>query len=207
MAPMHVESDTPAELATTEPVAQLVKRGPGRPSTLTPAMGKTIVERIMLGRFAWVAAVGSGCTPATYYRWMARGEKEYAAHEAEVARREDHPTEEPLPDLTIYASFWYDVTVAKAFARGVAEVKVAKDNPLAWLNQGPGRDKPGAEGWSTTNKMELTGANGGPITVAPGGQQYDLKNLSAEQLEQWDRLLTAAAQGAAQDGESGEGAP
>lgn len=215
---VHPESDISsadreAALATTEPktAAELLpaKRAPGRPTTLTPAMTKEISDRVKLGRFAWVAAVGAGCTPATYYRWMARGEREYAEHERLLAlhEQEGEPGQPAadMPPLTLYATFWYEVTVARAFARGVAEVKVAQQNPLAWLKDGPGKDRPGEPGWTSSNKVELTGANGGPLTIAAGVQQYDLTKLSADQLDQLDDALALAAGRAAPHGEGGEG--
>lgn len=41
-------------------------------------------------------------------------------------------------------------------------------------------------GWRETNRVELTGANGGPVQSMPGP---DLSKLTPEELEQWESLL------------------
>src|SRR5262249_2721342 len=45
-----------------------------------------------------------------------------------------------------------DVRKAQAEARLAAEVAVFKDDPLAWLRSGPGRDSASAEGWTSAVK-------------------------------------------------------
>ena len=61
-----------------------------------------------------------------------------------------------------------DVREARAQARVAAETEVRRDNPLAWLRYGPGRDRAGEPGW--TERHEIAGADGAPVrfTLALG---------------------------------------
>ena len=116
--------------------------GVGRRTKLTPEVQTAILGSIRLGAYDWVAAQASGIGPRTFYRWIAAGEK-YA----------DSP----------YRQFWQEVCQARAHARMMAEAFVRKDNPLAWLRYGPGRERPGEPGW--TESREVTGPGGEALTI------------------------------------------
>jgi hypothetical protein len=189
-------------MMTDEPKEELVltKAQPvemskvGRPTQLTTEVHRLIMSAIHAGAFAWVAAASAGIPPSTYGRWMARGAREWAEHEQIVeAWHEQHAEGEDEPLPTIFAAFWYDVKRAQALCRLAVERQVRKDNPLAWLRHGPGRDRPGEPGWTDSNKVELTGPDGGPVVVAPG--QFDLKRLSDGDLDALEATLARALPG------------
>lgn len=149
----------------------------GRPSKFTDEARQIIVDCSRRGVFAHVAARAAGVSPSTFYAWMAAGHAEEKRVEA---------GSEPDPAAAAYLEFSEDVNRARATARGYAEARVWQDNPERWLLQGPGRDKPGDEGWATTTKHEHTGADGGPM------ETMDLSKLTADQLREWHKLASIA---------------
>lgn len=49
-----------------------------------------------------------------------------------------------------YRDFADEVNQAEATARAMAEMKVWETDPKLWLRNGPGRERPGVPGWTTT---------------------------------------------------------
>ena len=118
----------------------------GRKTKLTPEVAGKILAGLRLGAFAHVAVEAAGVDYSTFKEWVARGE-------GLDPRRATRPE---------FAAFAAEVRIAKAEARQAAEWEVRKVNPLAWLRYGPGRERPGREGW-TGEKTEVTGSGGGPV--------------------------------------------
>ena len=87
------------------------------------------------------------------------------------------------PDGGIYFDFHEEVRQARAQSRVAAEAEVRRDNPLAWLRYGPGRQRPGEPGW--TESRELLGQDGGPVrfTLDLGGSRQLETHPQQEQLE------------------------
>lgn len=180
------------------------ERRRGRPTNLTPDVHDGIITLIKGGMFAWVAAGRQGIPNFTFTKWMDRGKREWAEFEM---RREafEEGTIEEAPECSRYAAFWFDVVQARAYARSVAEMKVFKENPLAWLTKGPGRDRVGEPGWTERTQTELSGPGGGPIPLMPVmAQQYDLKKLPDGDLDALEDILTRSSVDAP-SGEGGEG--
>ena len=99
----------------------------GRRTKLTLELQDQIVRFICGGAFDHVAAQAAGIGPSTFYRWLERGEQQPRGP---------------------YAGFRTAVLDARAQARAGAEIEVHRDNPLAWLRYGPGRDRLGEPGWT-----------------------------------------------------------
>lgn len=77
------------------------------------------------------------------------------------------------------------VEEAQGQARLRMELRVSAVDPVRWLTKGPGgRGKLGREGWTDRSTVEVTGANGGAIEVAP----IDLSRLSYAELVQYQAL-------------------
>ena len=55
-------------------------------------------------------------------------------------------------DSGIYSDFHEEVRQARAQSRVAAEAEVRRDNPLAWLRFGPGRQRPGEPGWTESRE-------------------------------------------------------
>jgi len=112
----------------------------GRRSKLTPEVHQAIVAYARAGAFDWVAAEAAGISRATFYRWLQRGERS---------------------PYGPYGAFAQDLRQARAQARVAAETEVRQARPFQWLRYGPGRDRPGAPGW--TERGDVEGGNGEPI--------------------------------------------
>jgi hypothetical protein len=122
-------------------------------------VGRTLLEALRRGAFDWVAAEAAGIHRRTFYRWLERGEA----------------GEEP------YAQFAREVQRARAQARVEAEAKVRELNPLAWLRQGPGRERNGRPGWTAPARVALADE---PITAGP--EDEGIEALLAKVLEEID---------------------
>lgn len=109
MRPLH---DIPQSSCGTLEVMPLPPstRPPGRPSKLTPSLQAHLAELLEAGNSMDTAARASGITPATLYRWTARGQ---AA--ADLEANGDEVPAEDQPHLALWA--------AVAAARAKAEVQ------------------------------------------------------------------------------------
>lgn len=108
----------------------------GRRPKLTPEVHYQVVSFIRAGAYDWVAAEAAGIGKSTLYRWLQRGEEAGSG---------------------AYHDFYIDVRQARAQARLAAETEVRRENPLAWLRFGPGRDRPGEPGWTQSRDVTLNG--------------------------------------------------
>jgi len=145
----------------------------GRRSKYDADVHRTIVKYITDGAFDWVASEAAGIGKSTFYRWLESGEK--------------YPKSR-------YREFWEDVCKARADARMSAEIKVKRDNPFNWLRYGPGRDRPGAPGW--TEQQQITGPDSGPV---------EIKDVSSAESEVASRIDSLAARLGTLEGISGAG--
>lgn len=109
----------------------------GRPTLLTPERHRAIVAAIRAGAYDWVAAQANGIDPDTFRSWIRRGDKEGT---------------EP------FLSFVTDVRTARAQARLSAEIEVRKEEPFNWLRFGPGRERPGEDGWTESKEIRHSGS-------------------------------------------------
>jgi hypothetical protein len=114
----------------------------GRHTKLTPDVQQRILSYIRGGAFEWVAAEAAGIGKSTFYRWLQEGE---------------------AADSGSYHDFWLEVRKARAQSRVAAEAEVRRDNPLAWLRYGPGRQRPDEPGW--TESHEIAGPDAGPLEI------------------------------------------
>jgi len=115
----------------------------GRRTKLTPEVQASIVKLIRAGAFDYQASLASGIDASTFYRWMKAGE------DAD----------------SVYRPFCTEVQQARAEARTAAEIQVRKDNPLAWLRYGPGRERKGEPGWTESVKHEIAGDEKRPLRI------------------------------------------
>ena len=131
---------------------------------------------IRSGAFDWVAAEAAGVGASTFRRWMAEGEAGVAA----------------------YHGFYEAVREARAQARVTAEVDIRKDNPLAWLRYGPGRDRgPEKRGWTDSKDVTVKGDEEAPIPVT---LQFG-KGKAKTPKEMTDAELEAAKEQLGDDGD------
>lgn len=139
-------------------------RGANR-TRLNPEVTAIICSLIRQGAFMHVAAMAAGIPPSVFYQWMRRTEPHYREFQAAVNQ-------------------------ARGEARAGAEISVAKTKPEVWLTRGPGRDKPGDEGWSSGSESTVNVK--GRIEHAHTVKRYDLRKLTDAELEQLDGISARA---------------
>lgn len=144
-------------VANTDVVLDIPKAGFA--GLCTPEIIETVANIVREGATTAVVAEACGISRRTYFNWMAWGEE----------------GKEP------YAEFYRQVKLAKAQARAATEIAIRRLNPLVWLTRGPARFDEDA--WSDAQKVELTGANGGPIQLLASTAAKVLSTTELEQLE------------------------
>lgn len=159
---------------------------PGGAFYLTPEVHKLVVASTRAGAYAHVAAQAAGLSMRTFNQYMADDAFDHYHADHHDALR----------------AFQAEVRQAQAQARMAAEITVRTKKPFEWLRYGPGREKKDNPGWTDTSKVEVTGANGGPIAHAIAA--VDLKALSDGDLDELERLSAKLSGGGAGSGESGE---
>lgn len=139
---------------------------------LTPERQARIVEALNNGNYIETAARYAGVSPQVYYKWMKRGTDE---------RTSIGDGQEPNPDEAIYVDFVEAVEKARSQAemRNVGLIqKAAVDGTwqaAAWFLE---RSYP--RRWGRSDRVEHTGADGGPVEVAVS--MDELENKVAEVL-------------------------
>lgn len=122
---------------------------PGRPSKLTPAVHKHLVEAIMAGNYIEPAVRACGIGVSTYYRWMEQGE----AHAADGK-------------ATAYRDLWEAVKKAE----GEAEIKALKQIRSAasesWQAAAWYLERKFPARWGRKERVEHTGKDGEAIAVS-----------------------------------------
>jgi hypothetical protein len=99
---------------------------------LMPEIEQRILSFIRAGGYPWVAAEGAGIPRKVFRLWLRRGQKKGARK--------------------LYRRFYQSVMEARAQARLTVELETRKKDPRFWLVRGPGREQPGAPGWTNPIK-------------------------------------------------------
>lgn len=142
-------------------------RPPGSPS-LTKEIEDTIVSYVASGATLAAAAAAAEISPRTLRDWLSRGE-------------ERHPSRRCTAKLRRFAK---RLRRAQAEARIVAENRVYKENPKAWLAVAA-RSTPDDEGWSASPA----------VRSGPAGRPPEIASLSDEELNSaLQRLLLVAGE-------------
>ena len=140
-----------------------------RPTKLTPELSLAFRQCLEDGNHRGTACGAVGLAESTLYRWLARGEQEQEG---------------------IYHDFRIGVEKAEALAE-VRAVGTLQDAALEdWRAALAYLERRFPARWRTQQRMELTGADGGPIRSAHG---LDLSKLSDAELELLERLRARAA--------------
>ena len=108
-----------------------------------PEVYKQILTFIRGGAYDYIAAEAAGVTSETWARWLARGAE--ARHGTPLRQFHD------------------DVMQARAQARAMKEIEVAREDPKFWLRCGPGKTRQGRDGW-TENVAIVGDAMADPIS-------------------------------------------
>lgn len=135
------------------------KRAKGQPTKLTPERHDLIVKAMRLGNYLVDAAKYANVSVRTVQLWMERGRNEHERLEAD-----DDAT--PNPREEIYLRFFRDVERAEAEClvavigawrnAALTDHRAAKD----WAARRHG------DRWGDKARVEHTGPEGGPITLA-----------------------------------------
>jgi hypothetical protein len=140
-------------MSTTE-----TRRRGGRPTLLDRQRHDTIVASILAGNYEEVSAQAAGVHPATFYRWMARG---------------DTALPDPLPDDYnpdndpdhIYREFRDDVKQARAQAEQRNILIIQRAAPTTWQAAAWWLERSYPARYGRRTVLEHTGPEGGPIQV------------------------------------------
>jgi transposase-like protein len=133
----------------------------GRKPKLTPDLQKRFVDALLSGNFIDTACNYVGISPATYYDWMKQGEKSNAKPEmlefSEAVKR----------------------ARAEAEVRNVSLINTAARDPRHWTAAAWFLERSYPTKWGRQQKVELTGANGAPISL-----EVEAKQAIKELLDQ-----------------------
>jgi hypothetical protein len=175
-----------SQLTPADPAAQCLAvhthRG-GRRTLLTDELQAKIVTSIRNGAWDYVAAEANGIDRQTFWEWIRRGEG----------------IEQPdRPQTRCYAKFAKSVREARAQSRMRAEIKVSKTEPLKYLTYGPGRDRPGAPGW--TNGLDGSGVaqSSTVVNVLVQPMWIEMRTALLQALESYPEARAIVAQVLAQ---------
>lgn len=141
---------------------------------LTPEIHKRICALIRQGAYPHVAAETCFIPRDVFEKWMDVG--------CPVGKTRKKNG---------YTQFWLDVTQAAAHARYLAEAAALKDDPLAWLKHGPGKDRPDNPGWSSIVKASTVINNNVSLLHMPEFQ--GLFRSILEMLAPWPEARAAVA--------------
>jgi hypothetical protein len=112
---------------------------------LTSEITAKITAFIRAGGFPHVAAEAAGVPRETFEKWLFIG----------------NPTgrKKGWKPHKLYTPFWLAIMEAKATARLTAEIQALKNDPVAWLKSGPGKDQPNNPGWSSVTRPVVNETN------------------------------------------------
>ena len=130
--------------------------GTGRPTLLTPELGKRICELVEGGMFLVHAAAEVGIGERTLLRWLSDGEKDDADE--------------------LHRTFWQGCERARARAEAkvwqniaVKSEAISRDmNPADWKADMERLKAMNPKRYRETRRTELTGADGGPVVMEKG---------------------------------------
>ena len=145
-----------------------------RPTKLTQGVHERIVAAVRAGNYPEPSARAAGINPATYYRWLKRGEKEPSGP---------------------YHDFYEAIGRAEAEAEVEVVARLRKAVPDDWRAGLSFLERRYATRWGRRHAHEHTGAGGAPLRL--GEVIFD----DPEARKALRKLLTAA--GAARAGEPG----
>lgn len=136
-----------------------------RPTKLTPEVEERIVRAIRAGNYPEVAAAHAGIHPATYYRWMERGELAGSAPEDDAFRRFRSEVERSLADAEAA-----EVGLIVQAARG------GSWQAAAWL-----LEHRFAERWGRTRAPAEPGKTSAPMR-SPDERDREIERLLEEEM-------------------------
>lgn len=144
---------------------------------LTPTLEKQILGYIRAGGFPQVAAEAAGVPREVFADWLAQGRRAGAR--------------------APYRAFAWNVIQAIAQARLKAEIAVRDKDARFWLRYGPGREMPGAPGW--TGPAKPSTAPAGEINALAHPEWGRLWRLMLAALEPFPQARAAVAEALAGD--------
>lgn len=153
------------EVAASRKKPTRPKRPPGQPSKLTPKMMSRIEELITAGCSMRETATVVGLDYSTVMKWMRRGRE---------AKSGD------------YFQFFHRVTRARERCTASLTEFIQNAAPQDWRAAAWMLERRAPKRWTKTQSVEVSGRGGGPIDIR---QAPDLSSLSAEELDQLERLL------------------
>lgn len=140
-----------------------------RPTKLTKKVEAAIVQSVRNGNYSEVAARAAGISPTTMRNWRARGEEGGAKNAP-------------------YVRFLAALTRAEAEAEERAVKALGDAFSEDWRAAVEYLKRKNPERWSATERLEHTGAGGGPIKHE---RNVDVSKLSPEALDEIERAASS----------------
>ena len=142
----------------------------GVPTKLTPELTERILTSIRMGNYVDVAAIGAGIPRDRIKEWLfkgAKGHRTYKQFTLDISQAiaESEERDLSLIDMAAMQGFWQ-----------AAAWKLERKFPNRW---------------GKIQKVEMTGAEGGPIETH---SKMDLGKLSVDQLMQLRQIVSTALQ-------------
>lgn len=155
--------------------------GPGRPTTLTEQLGRSIAGAIAAGNYAETAAAVNGISKDTFYRWLKLGARESRRLAEAYERGEEAEID---PSMEIYVSFSDSVQKAIELAN-LRDLNVIDKTAQGGLD----------EGWETivTKKMPVVLENGTTLRDANGAVVFTQEETRTVRIGKTLPVWTAAA--------------
>lgn len=140
----------------------------GRKVSLDPQRQAKIVEAIEAGNYLDTAARLGGISPAGFYKWMDRGNRE-------IDRLTVDPTAEPDPDEVPFVEFVEAVERAKATAEGRNVAIIQKAAITTWQAAAWWLERTRPKKFARLEKSEVTGPEGGAVRIDVSTEDLERK--------------------------------
>lgn len=154
-----------------------VKSKGGRPPLLNESLMKEIVDSIRVGNYIEIAAYKAGIDRVTLHKWLKRGRCDKDGIYRELV-------------INI------DKAMAESEIRDVSLIAIAAKED--WKASAWRLERRFHERWGRKDRMEVSGPNGGPITIDLRGRLETVADLAARDDAFYDALQVVAEKLAAE---------
>lgn len=157
--------------------------GTGRPSKLTEAVHKAIVEGLRRGNYLTTVAASQGLNPQSVRLWIRRGsDPNYAPKGAEF--------DEDGFSTDFYGRFARDVAIAQAYAEMAAVGALQDHFERDWRAAAEYLQRKFPDRWNPKMVMELSGKDGGAIEVTESKKAF-MSKIDVLNVERDDEIEDA----------------
>lgn len=161
----------------------------GRPTILTPELQDKILEAVRAGAYVETAVKAAGVSKQTFYNWLKRGNREkkrLAKNTRARMRKREAPYVEFVDAI--------QKTFAEAELRDLVLIGIAAKTQ--WQAAAWRLERKFPQRYARRERHEISGPRGKPIPIVTA-ETADLEKLSDQELDDLDRAIEDAIEGAA----------